>query len=168
MAPPSTPSGSLKREHPDGNTPGSSKRHDHHAHSDSSFSVSDDDVDERDADIMDDRPYSEAQEAFPPRPAFDPALWDLEKKFALKTKGLQKALGKHRSVSSDLRNIKSKADEAVVPLTPERLMVAMVGATGAGKIPRLFRLNIKLTIAITGKSSLLNSVTDTPHLAKAV
>jgi hypothetical protein len=31
-----------------------------------------------------------------------------------------------------------------------------------------FLANTKLTNAITGKTSLLNTITDTPHLAKAV
>jgi hypothetical protein len=140
MAPPSTASGSVKREHPDNNTPGSSKRHDHHTnpYSDIASPISDDDADEGDADAMDDGLYSEAQEAFPQRPAFDKDLWALEKKIASLTKQLQKTLGKYSSFSKDLQNIKSKADDAVVPLAPERLMVAMVGATGAGKISPLF------------------------------
>jgi hypothetical protein len=137
MTPPSTASGSMKRERPSDNTPGSSsksKRHDHHKYSDIAFPISDDDAEEGDADAMDNAPYSEAQEALPQRPAFDKALEVLEKKIALSTQKLQNTLGKHCSVSEDLRNIKSKADDAAVPLAPERLMVAAVGASGVGNI----------------------------------
>jgi hypothetical protein len=119
MTPPSTASGSMKRERPSDNTPGSSsksKRHDHHKYSDIAFPISDDDAEEGDADAMDNARYSEAQEALPQRPAFDKALEVLEKKIALSTQKLQNTLGKHCSVSEDLRNIKSKADDAAVPL----------------------------------------------------
>lgn len=39
----------------------------------------------------------------------------------------------HGAVSKDLQNMKMKADEVVKAPSPERLMVAIVGATGAGQ-----------------------------------
>jgi hypothetical protein len=131
-------SGSSKRDHPGGNNSGPSKRHDHHTntYSDIAFPVSDnDDANESDAEAMDDGPYSEAQEAFPQHPAFDKALVALDTKFVRLTKELQKTIAVHSFVSKDLQNIKSRVSHAILPLEPERITVAMVGATAAGKMP---------------------------------
>jgi hypothetical protein len=86
---------------------------------------------------MEDRPYSEAQEAFPKHPAFDNALAALDSKFVRLTKQLQRTLAVHLFESKDLQNIKSRVSHAILPLEPERITVAMVGATAAGKIPNL-------------------------------
>lgn len=128
MAPPLTPSGSNKRKHP-GDDNSTSKRQGLF----NDLALSDNESLEEDADMMDDQPYDEANEKFPQRPAFDKALYALDAKTVLLTKQLQKALEKHGLVSKDLQNMISKADEAIKPPTPERRMVAMVGATGAGK-----------------------------------
>lgn len=93
----------------------------------------DDEGDEDDASVADDRPYDEATEAFPARPAFDKELQALDETTVALATMLRKTLEDHSSVSETLQNMKPKLDEAVQPPTPERLMVAMVGVTGAGK-----------------------------------
>ena len=123
-------SGSSKRDRPGDNNSGPSKRHDHRASSNIG-----DETDEENADTMDDKPYSEAQEAFPQHPAFDKALVPLDAKLVSLTKQLQKTLVDHSFVSEGLQNIKLRADAATKPPTPEHIMVAMVGPTAAGKTP---------------------------------
>lgn len=138
MAQPYTPSGSLKRGCPGENTLCPSKRRDYASHSEAPepLNLSDDDVDEEEEEVMEDGPYGEAQEAFPQHPAFDKMLVALDAKFVRLTKQLQKTLVDHSFVSDGLQNIKCRADAALKPPTPEHIMVAMVGATAAGKTPR--------------------------------
>ena len=181
----------LKRKHSDDDIAGPSKRHnvdwpeDEGYNEDEAETVeSDDEVDDGsdeedansvddgddqgDASIVDDGPYDEAIEAFPARPAFDKELQILDERTVSLARMLRKTLEEHSSVSETLQNMKAKLDEAVQPPNPEQLMVAMVGATGAGKTSRALISCIVLNIAVTGKSSSLNAVTDTPQLAKAV
>jgi flagellar biosynthesis GTPase FlhF len=101
---------------------------------------SDGEISEGDEDMIYDEPYNEAQEDYPERPAFSQALRVLCDDTMHLTRQLQDAMNRHSSASEHLRNLLLKADEAVVPPTPERLMVAMVGATGAGKIPILLSM----------------------------
>jgi flagellar biosynthesis GTPase FlhF len=112
---------------------------------------SDDEISEEDADMADDEPYDEAQEAYPQRPAFDKSLHALDEKTAALTKRLQSLLEQHISASSHLQNMKSKAEEAMLPPTPKRLMVAMVGATGAGKTFDSLATEAKLTIIVQAR-----------------
>jgi hypothetical protein len=97
-------------------------------------SLVDDGSDDENASTVDDTPYDEDTEAFPHCAAFDQALQTLEEETVSLAKKLRKTLEQHASVSESLQNMKVKIDEAVEPPEPERLMIVMVGATGAGKI----------------------------------
>ena len=99
---------------------------------------SDGEICEEDEELMSDEAYNEAQEDYPQRPAFDSALHDLDINIAALTRQLQDALKKHSFASEHLQSMKLKADEAIIPPKPERIMVAMVGATGAGKTSLFF------------------------------
>jgi hypothetical protein len=101
-------------------------------------SLEDDESDDENANTADDTPYDEATEAFPHYAAFDQALHTLDEETVLLATKLRKTLEEHASVSESLQNMKLKIDEAVEPPEPERLMIAMVGATGAGNIFRAF------------------------------
>jgi len=109
-------------------------------------SLVDDESDDENASLVDDAPYDEATEAFSHYAAFYQALQTLDEETVSLAKKLRKTLEEHASVSDSLQNMKLKIDEAVEPPEPERLMIAMVGATGAGKISRASLPSPKLNL----------------------
>jgi hypothetical protein len=82
--------------------------------------------------------YDGSKEPFPPRPAYDKGLYDVFKKNRKLAEQLLKVLDKHAHASKELQNMQLKAREAVKLPTPDRVMVALVGGTGAGKYPQVF------------------------------
>lgn len=95
-----------------------------------------------------DQPYDESSEAFPRRPAFDEDLAAALVKAHDAVGQLHYRLLPFTSHSEELKAILAKTKEALRQPEAQRLQVGMVGDTGAGK------------------SALLNTVTDTPSLAK--
>jgi len=140
MAPPIASSDSKKRRHAgDDNSATFVDLCDLSEHGDRKPRLnSDGEISEGEEEMMTDEPYNEAQEQYPQRPAFDSALHDLDVNIAGLTRQLQDALKKHSSASEHLQSMKLKVDEAVMPPTPERLLVAIMGATGAGKTSLCF------------------------------
>jgi hypothetical protein len=90
---------------------------------------------EVDAAFMNEVVYDGSKEPFPQRPAYDKGLYDLHKKNQRLVKSLLNVLDKHSSVSKELRNMQCKAQEAMKVPVPDRVMVALVGGTGAGMRP---------------------------------
>lgn len=86
--------------------------------------------DSEDAD--EEQPYSETQEPFPSHPAFDPRVEKLKSSATHHIDALLQHLAGNASVSAALRNMKGKAEKAMKMREPDRLMIALVGDTGAG------------------------------------
>lgn len=120
----SSASGSGKRKYPCDNSSRPDKRQNTNNSPDPA---------EVDADFMNEVVYDGPKEPFPQRPAYDKGLYNLYKKNHKLVKSLLKVLDKHSSVSKELQNMQWKAQEAMKVPVPERVMVALVGGTGAGK-----------------------------------
>lgn len=92
-------------------------------------------------DAEEEQPYSETQEAFPFHPAFDPRVEELKSSATHHINALLQHLAGHASISAALRNMKGKAVDATKMREPDRLMIALVGDTGAGMcmLPRNVR-----------------------------
>lgn len=88
---------------------------------------------EDEANVEDEVVYDGSKEPFPKRPAYDKALYDLLKKDQKLVKKLLKVIDQHAHVSKELQNMQAKAREAIKLPTPDRVMVALVGGTGAGE-----------------------------------
>jgi hypothetical protein len=82
--------------------------------------------------------YDGSKEPFPQRPAYDKGLYDVYKKNRKLVEQLLAILNKHTDVSKELQNMQSKAHEGVKVPVPDRVMVALVGGTGAGMFLRIF------------------------------
>jgi hypothetical protein len=123
MAPPPA-SGSDKRKYPYDNSSSPDKRN-HIYNSPEPAEV--------DAAFMNEVVYDGSKEPFPQRPAYDKGLYDLYKKNKKLVKQLLQLLDKHSSASKELQNMQWKAQEAMKLPVPDRVMVALVGGTAAGK-----------------------------------
>jgi ABC-type glutathione transport system ATPase component len=97
---------------------------------------------EVDADSLNEVVHNGSKEPFPQRPAYDKGLYSLYKKNQKLVNQLLKVLKPHASVSKELQNMLAKAEEAMELPVPERVMVALVGGTGAGKS----NLSLRLTL----------------------
>lgn len=86
--------------------------------------------DSEDAD--EEQPYSETQEPFRSHPAFDPRVEELKRTATHHIGALLQHLAGHASVSAALRNMRVKAEKAMDIRLPDRVMIALVGDTGAG------------------------------------
>ena len=132
MVPPSA-SGSGKRKYPYDNSSSPDKRQNMYNSPEPA---------EVDAALMNEVVYDGSKEPFPQRPAYDKGLYDLYKKNHKLVKSLLKILDKHSSVSKELQNMQWKAQEAMKLPVPDRVMVALVGSTAAGKLLILLFLNV--------------------------
>lgn len=130
---PSSASGSGKRKFPYDNSSSPGRRPNMHNSPEPT---------EVDAALMNEVVYDGSKEPFPQRPAYDKGLYDLYKKNHKLVKSLLKVLDKHSSVSKELQNMQWKAQEAMKLPVPERVMVALVGSTAAGKLLVLLYLNV--------------------------
>lgn len=77
-------------------------------------------------------PSSGSGEPFPARPAFDAEVYSLLTEFVNLVKQMRRELMSHASVSKELQNMVFKADALQKLPVPEKMMVALVGATGDG------------------------------------
>ncbi|GAB7327258.1 hypothetical protein MBLNU13_g11149t1 [Cladosporium sp. NU13] len=101
-----------------------------------------------DTSLMNEVVCDGSQGSFPYCPAYDKALYNINDECRKLLKDFCKALEPHASVSKEARNMLSKAEEAMKLPVPERVMVALLGNTGAGK------------------SSVACRLTDEPEMAK--
>jgi hypothetical protein len=130
MAPPAASSGSGKRKHQYDNSSSPNKQQ----RIFTSPQLSDDD----DTQGMNEVVYDGSKEPFPQRPAYDKGLYDVYKKNRKLVEQLLAILNKHTDVGKELQNMQSKAHEGVKVPVPDRVMVALVGGTGAGMFLRIF------------------------------
>ena len=77
--------------------------------------------------------YSEQHEELPKRAAFDPQLEELAKSSMVAVRRLHEFLNEQASSSADLRNMIASAEARLKMPEVPRMMVALVGATGAGE-----------------------------------
>lgn len=88
---------------------------------------------EHDAQELNEVVHDGSKEPYPQRPAYDIALYNLLNKNQKLVKQLLNVIDQHAHISKELQNMQTKAREAVRLPTPDRVMVALVGGTGAGK-----------------------------------
>jgi ABC-type glutathione transport system ATPase component len=122
MAPPAASSDSGKRKH----------QYDENASANKHQRISPQNS-EDDASGMNEAVHDGSMEPFPQRPAYDKGLHDVYKKNKMLAVQLLTIFNKYSHISKELQNMQSKAVEAVKLHVPDRVMVALVGGTGAGK-----------------------------------
>lgn len=101
-------------------------------------------------DGLDIPPHNEAMESFPEHAIYDNSIDDIKEKLTGIPPLVYNALAQHDCKSKQLQNLAAKAGDLSTYPNTKVLRVAVLGTAG------------------TGKSSLLNSITDIPDLAKSV
>jgi flagellar biosynthesis GTPase FlhF len=79
------------------------------------------------------RPYNENEEPFPAHPAFDERIKTLKTSATANMSRLLQSLAENVSASQSLLHMQKKAESALIMPDPDRLLIALVGDTGAGK-----------------------------------